>query len=203
MLRRLGIRGKILAVLAVPLLVLFVAAGVISAQAQDQSRRAGALQSLLLALGDSRDVVAALQAERDTTVVLADVKPSHSTINVTTNAPQVDTADAKLAAVTAARGTTDTPVSRFERDIQTVEYDLLDPSFRTAATDAQNALKALGDYRKLVDAGTASDPTNIRGDYTTLISAQIQFLQRAATLVENRDVALSLASTAAADNVVE
>src|SRR5450759_5982990 len=141
MLRRLGIRGKILAVLAVPLLVLFVAAGVISVQAQDQSRRAGALQSLLLALGDSRDVVAALQAERDTSVLLADANPSHSTINVPTNAAQVDPADAKLAAVTAARGVTDTPVSRFERDIQTVEYDLLDPTVRVAATDAQTALK--------------------------------------------------------------
>jgi len=203
MLRRLGIRGKILAVLAVPLLVLFVAAGVISAQAQDQSRRAGALQSLLLALGDSRDVVAALQAERDTTVVLADVNPSHSTINVTTNAPLVDPADAKLAAVTAARGTTDTPVSRFERDIQTVEYDLLDPTVRAAATDAQSALKSLGEYRTLADTAAAANLATIRGDYTSLIAAQIQFLDRSATLVANRDVALSLSSAAAADNVVE
>ena len=203
MLRRLGIRGKILAVLAVPLLVLFVAAGVISVQAQDQSRRAGALQSLLLALGDSRDVVAALQAERDTTVLLADANPSHSTINVTTNAPLVDPADAKLAAVTAARGTTDTPVSRFERDIQTVEYDLLDPTVRAAATDAESALKSLGGYRTLVDTAAAANLATIRGDYTSLIAAQIQFLDRSATLVANRDVALSLSSAAAADNVVE
>src|SRR5665811_1490839 len=82
MLRRLGIRGKILAVLAVPLLVLFTAAGILSAQAWDQSRRAAAVQTLLTALGDSRELVGALQVERDTSAVSVDPYPSHRVVNV-------------------------------------------------------------------------------------------------------------------------
>ncbi len=203
MLRRLGIRGKILAVLAMPLLVLFVAAGVISAQARDQSQRAAAVQSLLISLGESRDVVAALQLERDTSIIFVDPNPSHSTINVSTNGAQVDAAAEKLAAVTASRGSTNTAVSRFTRDITTVEYTLLDPTVRTAATDAQTELQKLVALRGRVDTVATANLANIRGDYTTLITAQIQFLQRSATSVANSDVALSLASTAAADNVVE
>src|SRR5665647_2593429 len=196
MLRRLGIRGKILAVLAVPLLVLFTAAGILSAQAWDQSRRAAAVQTLLTALGDSRELVGALQVERDTSAVSVDPYPSHRVVNV------ADTSKSKRDAVLAARSLTDLSLSRFQRDVTGVEYALLDPSVPLAVTDAQAALKGLAATRHSVDTTSALSSV-VNGDYTTMISANIQLLQRAASLLTNRGVALSLASLAAVDNVVE
>ena len=196
MLRRLGIRGKILAVLAVPLLVLFTAAGILSAQAWDQSRRAAAVQTLLTALGDSRELVGALQVERDTSAVSVDPYPSHSVVNV------ADTSKSKRDAVLAARSVTDLSLSRFQRDVTGVDYALLDPSVPLAVTDAQAGLKGLAATRHSVDTTSALSSV-VNGDYTTMISANIQLLQRAASLLTNRDVALSLASLAAVDNVVE
>ena len=68
MLRRLGIRGKVLAALSVPVLVLFALAGTISMQSVEDVRVARTVNELLGALGQARSLSTALQAERDATM---------------------------------------------------------------------------------------------------------------------------------------
>ena len=157
----------------------------------------------MIALGDSRYLVGALQLERDTSILVVDPNPSHSTINVTTNGAQVDAPAEKLAALTASRRTTDTALSRFTHDLTTVEYTLLDPAVRIAVTDAEINPQNFVALRAQVDSPRPPSVTTIRSAYTTMIAANVAFLQRASSLITNPDVALSLASTAAVDNVVE
>ncbi|GMA35486.1 hypothetical protein [Demequina litorisediminis] len=64
MLQRLGIRGKILAVVAVPILVLVLAAAFITASAAQTFTAAQNSEDLIETLGQARDLQADLQQER-------------------------------------------------------------------------------------------------------------------------------------------
>ena len=63
MLRRLGIRGKVLAALSVPVVVLFLLAGLVSWQAIQEVRSTRAVQDVLEALEQSRLLAQSLQEE--------------------------------------------------------------------------------------------------------------------------------------------
>ena len=64
MLQRLGIRGKILAVVAVPIIVLLLAAGFVTFNAVGDLRSSRETEQLLTFVDDSGTLVAALQDER-------------------------------------------------------------------------------------------------------------------------------------------
>lgn len=68
MLQRLSIRGKILAVVAVPILVLLLAVGVVSVTASQSLNDAENVEQLLEVLGDAREVTADAQEERSLSV---------------------------------------------------------------------------------------------------------------------------------------
>ena len=83
MLRRLGIRGKVLAALAVPVLVLFCAASLISVQSVQDSRVASSVNALVGVSDEMGNFTRALQDERkDTLASLADPKGDESDIHL-------------------------------------------------------------------------------------------------------------------------
>ncbi|WP_061963130.1 sensor histidine kinase [Demequina aurantiaca] len=72
MLQRLSIRGKILAVVAVPILVLLLAVGVVTLNATQSLNNARNVEQLLGVLGDARSFGADLQTERNLSVNYVD-----------------------------------------------------------------------------------------------------------------------------------
>ncbi|WP_062210593.1 nitrate- and nitrite sensing domain-containing protein [Demequina oxidasica] len=72
MLQRLSIRGKILAVVAVPILVLLLAVGVVTLNATQSLNNARNVEQLLEVLGDARSFEADLQTERNLSVNYVD-----------------------------------------------------------------------------------------------------------------------------------
>src|SRR5690625_3265831 len=82
MLRRLGIRWKILAILAVPIAVLTAGALLISLTAVSDSRSTRQVANLINAAEDMRSVVESLQYERYSSVRLLQA-PSNSTTTTT------------------------------------------------------------------------------------------------------------------------
>ena len=68
MLRRLGIRSKVLAVLAVPMIVLLAVVGYVGYGAVQSAQTASAAETVTNAIGTYAPAITALQVERDASV---------------------------------------------------------------------------------------------------------------------------------------
>jgi len=165
MLRRLGIRAKVLAVLAVPMVVLLVAGTYISYGAIQDLRYARATQTVVRTLDALSPLTAAFQQER---------------ILSLTGAPEEQ--------VKAARGVTDTALT----DARKVTGDLDLTEFPEGVVrdfrQQQNAYgTALPQLRQRVDTG--GQRVVIRNGFQDILNGQIRVMEGVANSLRDRDLA--------------
>ena len=103
MLHNQGIRTKLLAVLALPILALVIVASVISLQAFGQAGRARQVENLAQGAGALGTLVSSLQAERTVSVAALQMKPVAAELKKARAAT-----DAALAATVQALSALDT-----------------------------------------------------------------------------------------------
>ncbi|MBO3100935.1 HAMP domain-containing histidine kinase [Cellulomonas fengjieae] len=165
MLRRLGIRAKVLAVLAVPMIVLLAAGGYISWNALSELRYARASESVIDILQAYAPVSASLQAER------------LATFNGGT--PED---------IAAARGATDAALAKVrpmtaDLDLSEFPQPVVDRFLNVQ--DAHNA--KLEATRAGVDQ--RSQRVQMELNYSDIISGQLALMEQVAGSLKNRDLA--------------
>lgn len=153
MVRNLSIRSRILAVLAVPVLVLVAAAAVFSWNGFAAARDAAALRGAVQAARDVPALVAALDTERtaSTRVLGGDAAASTD--------------------LSQARSATDALLERSTRALQQVDTGRLGEEPGRAVAAALATAGQVRDVRALVDQGQQS-PTFVSATYETAIGAQ-------------------------------
>src|SRR5690606_5705293 len=134
MLRRLSVRGKILAALAVPVLVLFAAAAIISAQAISTARDASQTSALVAALAAQDVAGTEIAAER--TYAFLDARGA--------------TEDAE-AQMMAQREKTDKALDVRDRAYERLDTSALDPRVREALADTIADRSDLQSVRQAID----------------------------------------------------
>ncbi|HWS58038.1 MAG TPA: nitrate- and nitrite sensing domain-containing protein, partial [Actinotalea sp.] len=186
MLRRLGIRGKVLAALGVPVLVLVLLAGLVSWQSVQQTRAAQSVTALLDVFDDSRAVVTALQAERRVAVPFAS-----------------GSAAADLPAqLDGVRAATTTAVTTLEDGLAGTDLTTLDPAVAAAADDLLATLGGLAEVRALVDTRTAAVGDVLAG-FAPLTDATAAFPGVVADALDDRGLAAVLSASADVTALVE
>lgn len=170
MLRRLSVRGKILAALALPVFVLFLAATVFSVQAINEARVANQTVALVEAFA-SQDVAGkAVAAER-----AAEIQRVRG----------VENAD---ALVEEARAETDKALDRRDRMYGDVNMSMLDPRV-TRAVDATVKDRAeLDALRKKIDNQTIQE-LGFTSSYNTLIDDALDVPRVLADTAQDRGLA--------------
>ena len=171
MLRRLGIRGKVLAALSVPVLVLFLLAGIVSWQSiQDvQTRRAA--QDVLSSLEYSRQIVGAMQDERDASLPL--FGPNGGSL----------TPDG----LEQLRDATDTAIQRFENVAAKIDFEALDPSVQATFEDFEKQLGTLSSVRRYVDERQVALPT-VDAGFGNAITSAVEFPVSVGDRIDDRDL---------------
>ena len=183
MLRRLGIRGKVLAALSVPVLVLTLLAGIVSLESIREVQAANSAATLLVALQESYDVVAALQAERRE--------------SVTYGAGRADGSQGK----DDARDVVDDAIVAMNRAIDRVDFDALPPTAAGAVRDMRSGLEALPGVRGRVDSTVPLG--SILNSYTRVIDEVLQFPVDVANSIDDRRLAAIIAASASLVDLTE
>ncbi|WP_225755553.1 nitrate- and nitrite sensing domain-containing protein [Actinotalea sp. Marseille-Q4924] len=188
MLRRLGIRGKLLAALSVPVLVLFALAGTISMQAVEDVRVARTVTELLGALDRARELTVALQEERAATIplLLAD------------DASRLDA----RGAMNQSRAQVDKAISAADTAANSIDLASLDPVVDRAVTGLRDQLVALDQLRRAVD----SDEMTVRAaftGYTTVVERVTAFPEVVANALDDRPLATVITAQTAAMQLAE
>jgi signal transduction histidine kinase len=166
MLRRLGIRAKVLAVLAVPIIVLLAAGAYISANAIQKAQVASASSTVVATLDAYAPLSAALQTERAL---------STSTVR-------------DKDALTAARAVTDkalNDVEPFTASVNLSEFPDVVVQMFYASQQAHNV--DLPDVRRAVDTDT--NATVVAKKYNGIIASQIDLVGEIAQVLDNRELA--------------
>lgn len=174
MLRRLGIRGKVLAALSVPVLVLFALAGTISMQSVGDVRVARTVNELLGSLGQARALSVALQAERDATMafVLSDA----------TTGPEL------RVQVDESRAEVNRAIGAAQQAATAIDLDSLDPVVERAVTGLEDQLGALESLRSVVDAGGVT-MRNVFSGYSAVVERVTAFPSVVANALDDRRLA--------------
>ncbi len=184
MLRRLGIRGKVLAALSVPVLVLFVLAGVVSLGSIREAQTARTATTMLTALQESRDVVTAMQAERRSALAYAAGNTSVE------------------AEIESSRKVTDDAIKAFDRAIERVDLGALDPSVSNAVADVRAVFDTLGGIRERADTpGTTI--SGVFNGYARAIDDTILFTTAVADGLDDRRLAAIIAANGLVTAMVE
>ena len=187
MLRRLGIRGKVLAALSVPVLVLFMMAGLLSWQSIERAQTARTVTSLLAALQDSRELALALELERALSMSL------------------VRGSLADPAELETARADVNQAIGSTFHAINAVELDDLSPRVVDEVGRLRDRLDQLESIRSRVEVSSPAPPmTSVESDYSTVIDAVIEFPKRVGDVLDDRPLAAILSAhaevTATADH---
>uniref|UniRef100_UPI002027F4A7 nitrate- and nitrite sensing domain-containing protein n=1 Tax=Actinotalea sp. C106 TaxID=2908644 RepID=UPI002027F4A7 len=185
MLRRLGIRGKVLAALSVPVLVLFVLAGAVSAQAIDDVQTSRTVTQLLSALDRTRELTAAMQDERA------------ATLAVVTAAPE-ERADAS-AELGRVRATTNDAIGAASREAAEIELGALTDR---AVTGLRDQLTELDTLRRAVDSGDVTMRLAFTG-YTTVVERVTAFPEVVANALDDRELAAIITGQTAVASLAE
>ncbi len=179
MFRRLGIRGKILAALSVPVLVLFLLAGFLSWQAVQDARSTRAVKGVVSTLEVVRALSTALQDERSYSVRL--FGPTGASVI----AGQLDSSRTKV----------DTTIARFDTAVAGLDVAVLDPSVASAFATYRSQLGILDSARSLVDGGQVA-LTTVDSSYASLLRATAELPKSVADGVDDRELAKMLATNA-------
>lgn len=186
MLRRLGVRGKIFATLAVPVIVLFVGAVILSVGSITDTRLARATSQVVDSLQMQDKFTQALQAERTAAF--------NFTLERTESEEQYE--DAKAVTDAAARN--------FNSEVEKVNLDPLDDSLVTAIEEAREARSAerLTRVRELfVDTDTVLTKT-VEAQYGFIIDSQMEVARITTDRMPDRDLGQVMNAYNAVDDTV-
>ncbi|GAA2238893.1 hypothetical protein GCM10010401_09000 [Rarobacter faecitabidus] len=178
MLRRLSVRGKILATLAVPIIVLIAAAALIAVQSVTAALDGRQYELLARTTPAHDELMAALQNEYTVTLQRASgVKVSDADFN-------------------GARATTDGLRTQYLSETSAVNFDRFPVAVRAAWQRSKTGLEGLD--RALVDeflaAAEESNPTpTVVATYSRAIESQEEFYQTVTDSISDRNVAGYLA----------
>ncbi len=171
MLRRLGIRAKVLAVLAVPMIVLLAAGAYISYDALRTARSAGAAATVIEVLEGYAPLGVALQQERALSVA----------------------AVRDRAALEEARGATNAALAAVKPLTAKVDFSQFPADVVASFKEAQNAHNInIGAVRTLVDAD--ANTSTVTRAYNAIIQGQISLVSQIADALENRQLGRYVAS---------
>lgn len=171
MLRRLSVRGKILAALAVPVLVLFAAAAIISAQAIGSARDASQTSALVGALAAQDAAGTEIAAER-----------TYSFLDATAG-----TEDSE-AQMMAQREKTDKALDARDRAYEKLDTSVLDPRVRDAVADTIADRNDLAAVRQSIDRSSIGQLTR-NSQYSALIDAALEVPRTLADTTPDRGLA--------------
>lgn len=171
MLRRLSVRGKILAALAVPVLVLFAAAAIISAQAIGSARDASQTSALVGALAAQDAAGTEIAAER-----------TYSFLDATAG-----TEDGE-AQMMAQREKTDKALDARDRAYEKLDTSALDPRVREAVADTIADRGDLAAVRQSIDRSSIG-PVTRNSQYSALIDAALEVPRTLADTTPDRGLA--------------
>ncbi len=175
----LGIRWKVLAVLALPVLVLALAAGTVTTDALHQTRTAHAVGAFAEAQGGVAQALTSLQVERRLSLA----------------SPR------DVRALTAARRATDRDVTALASDLRTTRLAEEVPGSAALLGAIERGHHRLPEYRKHVDAGTSR--TTVLGDYGALIDADVELAGAIGAVLEDRALGQRFAATTVIYRAVE
>lgn len=184
MLRNIGIRSKILAVLALPVLVLLLAATVISVGALTDARRAVQVESLAGQAPGLTTLVRGLQAERALSM-------------------QVMAGDTSAEpALQEVRAQVSEGIAMVRAGVGTVELDLLDEAAASGVAASAAAHDDVDVLRRQID-GSALSPTLAYDRYTDVIAADVALPGRIGDAVDDRGLADMLTTYTATEQLAE
>ena len=171
MLRRLSVRGKILATLAIPVLVMVVAAAIFSFQAIRDTQVASQAKGLVELLDPSEDAMAALRLERQLSV---------DKIN--------GVADAQTR-LEEARVATDASFLKIRSVYTNLETDLIGETVERALAEVSVGLaKNTNEIRSAVDRGSVH-PEVVADEYSRSIASILNVSQGLADIHSDRRLA--------------
>src|SRR5690554_938020 len=211
MLRRLSVRGKILATLAVPVLVLVFAAVFISAQSLREVQVARAISGALDVLQVNRVFVEALQAEREAGVLhsgeirlerrlpFLDEEERLSSSEERERRVRAEEREARFATLVE---TTDSTMSRAHDQLRKINFDVLDPLVREAVESTITAAERIPDVRASVRSGNLA-PNLVDRQYSLVLTEIVQVVEQLAGTIDNRSLGTYLAAAALVEQTVE
>ncbi|MHB1490619.1 MAG: HAMP domain-containing sensor histidine kinase, partial [Cellulomonas sp.] len=177
MLRRLGIRSKVLAVLAVPMIVLLAVVGYVGYGAVQSAQTASAAETITNAIGTYAPAITALQAERDASVAKSQFLLTDPTV------------------LANARKKTDAAIGAIPRLAGTDTLAFFPQSVLTAFQESDYEHANLAALRAQVDAG--GQTSNIQKTFDAAIDADIALAEVVANVIPNRSLAGYLLSFSA------
>jgi signal transduction histidine kinase len=184
MLRRLGIRGKILAALSVPVLVLFVLAGLTSWQAIQDVRTTRATQQVLEALESSQRVVRAIQDEREGALPLFGPRPE-----VAGNVEEL-------------RDVTDRAYTRYLAAVSRIDLAALDPTAGQRFAAVEAGMGRLTSARTFVD-GRQVPMLTIDRSYSVVLASLSALPQTIADTLDDRELASVMTTMSGVTQLIE
>ncbi|WP_454050132.1 nitrate- and nitrite sensing domain-containing protein [Cellulomonas sp. Marseille-Q8402] len=183
MLRRLGIRAKVLAVLAVPVLVLLLTAAYITTQSVSEARTAATVRSVVDVLPQYARTAEALQQERTLSLQLVNDQPSSGNLEV-------------------SRAATDQAVAALDAALDGVSLSSLDPRVAQAVDDSRNQQVRLADIRGRIDSGSIPGSL-VDSNYTDIVSAENDVPVVVAETLSERSLASRLSGYGAIADTIE
>jgi signal transduction histidine kinase len=183
MLRRLGIRAKVLAVLALPVIVLLLTAGFITVQSVGEARTAGTVSEVVAVLPAYARAAEALQQERTLSVQKAGDDDLGGNIN-------------------ASRSATDDAIAALGVALRDVDLSGLDARVAQAVQNASNQHESIVELRDRVDAGSIP-PTLVDSNYTSVVRADNNVPVVVAETLSERSLASQMTAYGAIADTIE
>jgi len=174
MLRRLGVRGKVLAALAVPVVVLFGAASLISVQSIRSAQVARAVSGFVGTIDETRDFVRTMQVERQAGLAFV-ADPA---------APRDE--------LYAARAATDVASARVAIVIDAVDIKPLGPRFAESLQVTSDARKAVPTLPARSDVTGRLSPAVVDAQYSEIINLHVEQARVLANVLTDRELATYL-----------
>src|SRR5690625_4765222 len=190
MLRRLGIRWKILAILAVPIAVLTAGALLISLTAVDDYRATRQVANLIAAAEDMRSVVEALQHER------------YASMRWIKNPQSASDYEAIVNEVEQSRWLTDESLAALDEHTDIIDFDELDPGVFALVDETVEVHARLDALRPRVDTDAITESAAF-ASYSDIIRNDAMLAARLGGLIEQRDPAEFLSAYSTLDLLTE
>jgi signal transduction histidine kinase len=194
MLRRLGIRGKVLAALSVPVLVLFLMAGALSWSSIRDAQTARTVTTLLTALEQSRQLADALAPERREAVGLAQAQDLLGT--AVSFAEQAAALHANRGTYEASQPAVDEAAAAMFTVLNGMDLTTLDPRVEAEVGLVREALTELESIRERVAADDPPPMIRVLDDYDGVADDILAFPQRVGDALDDRQVAAILTAHA-------
>ncbi len=186
MLRNRGIRTKLLAVLALPIVVLMIGAAVISTQGFARAGQAAKVEKLAAGAGSLGDLVVRIHQER---ILALQVISGRANGN-------------KVAELKRAQGATDLTLQETREFVNSLDLGSLSQESVDAVKASEEAHNKLGAVRADIASGHAQ-ADQVAARYDAMIALDVALPQRIGDSLTDRSIGRSLAAYSALSNLVE